>query len=303
MKGVFSFVNRITLLIVFVLLLSGCKQNPSATLVTDLQTKPSLAPSDPALLPIKTIYIPVSETWTYMDGVQSGLVITVEYIYDSENRLQQIKQGSEYYDYVCEVTSDEYGRALLVEHHNGFRQAFTYDEYGRVQTFDVFGSVREYTYDEEGKLIRSTLPYGQGSEVGSYITEYLYRDGLLVEKNEYQEETVRTYQGGSWIETKECTQLGSTVYEYDSYGRIIRETTNSPGCELLVASYSYSDDGLTRTRVCNGTTNIEIFDDNGNLISVEYSSAISTYKCEYTYKAIEVPSESQYNPYQESEPH
>ena len=65
-----------------------------------------------------------------------------------------------------------------------FRTEFTYNSKNQLvclfSNFATSGEVR-YEYDEDGKLIRSTAPNSSNQDTRS-TTEYIYKDGLLVEK-------------------------------------------------------------------------------------------------------------------------
>ena len=92
-------------------------------------------------------------------------------------------------------------------------------------------------------------------------------------------------------------------YVYDSFGRMIRQTQNSVGCEPIEMNYSYSEDGLTCTKVYSGSTEVKVYDAHGNVVRVEFSNDLSHYVCEYTYKPIEVPGDFQWKPYVDQAPH
>lgn len=263
-----------------ILFLWSCKAVPATTPTTTVPTVPTSAPT-------KTIYIPVSEYWTFVDGSTS----TVNYVYDENNRLLEIQRGQDHEgnDIVCTVTCDEHGWVLKIDHAGLalFQDAeYTYDEYGRVKTYELTNtnnSFLEYTYDSEGRLIKVERPLYNGSDyMGTSVSEYIYSDGLLTQQVEYD----RLGNKLHWV-----------VFEYDNQGRLIKQTQNSEGCVPAVIHYCYSEDGLTCTKTYDDSTEVTVYDANGNLIRLEYFSSVISHKCEYTYKAIEVPADSQWIPY------
>ena len=288
--------RRINLCIALFLLtisLFGCNEAP-ATVPTNTAptetTSTTTMPTEPTQPKTKTIYIRLSEHWTYLD-YRSGATRTVDYIYDANNCLLEIKNvyGSDRVS-SCLVTCDQHGRSLRIEHTDlgSYTEEFTYDEYDRVKTYSVYGCTREYTYDEAGNLIRVTEPVGHGSNTGVIVWEYIYNNGLLAEKIEYGLEG----QKQMW-----------NVYKYDSFGRLIRQTQNSVDSEPIEMNYSYSEDGLTCTMVYNGSTEVKTYDAHGNVIRLEFSNSLFHYVCEYSYKPIEIPVGSQWKPYVDQAPH
>lgn len=219
----------------------------------------------------KTVYIPVKEEWIYSDGSTATFV----YTYDQNNHLIQIHRGIDLdgKEIICTVSCDAQGRVLQIKHggRGGYNETYTYDELGRVQSYSTRGGENTYTYDDAGNLVKIETPL---DEFRSNVTEYTYRDNSLTEV------TYRAADGSI---------ICKRSYAYDSQGRILEETVSSEGTEPQVIRYSYSEDGRTVTVTDGNQTEARIYDEHGNLISLEFIGEFVTHKCTYTYKAIEVP--------------
>ena len=147
-----------------------------------------------------------------------------EYLFDYNDNNQLICQtlklyddlGKLYHETETKYTYTSDGKLSKIGE-GEFRTEFTYNS--KKQLVSLFsnlttpGEVR-YEYDNAGKLIRSTAPNSSCQDTRS-TTEYIYKDGLLVEKNM----TSPSYDtDGSLVE-----YIYRTTYTYDDLGRVRTE--------------------------------------------------------------------------------
>lgn len=254
-----------------ILSLFGCKQVPASITTA--------TPTEPTQVSTKTVYIPVSEQWTYVDGSTQN----VTYVYSVGHHLLEIQHAYSNGDTKsCIATCDEHGWVTRIEHMAyGGTKTYTYDEYGRIVSCESGNTTWKYSYDAEGRRTKVERPVDNGVQMGTYVSEYVYKDGRLAEINEYD------LLGEKY---------GGLTYEYDDKGRVITETQHSQGCEPVVKYYSYSEDGLVHTIEYDSQTKVLTYDIHGNLLCVEYTASGQHYKCEYTYQAVEISEDLQWKP-------
>ena len=212
---------------------------------------------------------------TYNLAYENGHLKSAET--DSGTKTYDYSTEGQFYDY-CAVVSDEFYSMSEIEivkrtySDNTFERVLTEtNNFDRVTYFEYDGDTLTgwYWIDEWGRTIRWNA---RGS-----LVEEIDKDGNLLEKSEYNEHNDRTsymrYEDGKLVDK------ATSVYEYDSKGNKLSETSNFwyifEGKESTFIStykYDYDDRGLLRAEV-------HMIDDRFSDMTV------------YAYKAIIVPSE------------
>lgn len=261
----------ILLIALIVVPLPGCETASHTT----ADTIPTTTQADEAM---KTVYLPLTETYTYATGETK----TVTYLYDEDGHLTGINRGisPDGEELICTVVCDSYGRVTEIRHDGvgGETQTYTYDELWRIASVESKNASTQYSYSPDGNLEKALFSYG-GYEL------YTYENGLLIETAIYN----ASGEKDTWI-----------AFTYDDQGRIVDKQQCSTGCLPETAHYAYSDDGLTYSYEFGGATYILTFDVNSNLIRKSYTCSFFSYECVYTYQAIEIPAHLQWHPYQDN---
>jgi YD repeat-containing protein len=152
-------------------------------------------------------------TYTYYDGVNAGLVKTVQgpdtshglttYVYDSNRRVSSVQDAA---GNRTTSTYDSWGNLLTVT--NALNQITTtvYDSQGRlIRQIDATGATTSYAYSAAGFLTQTTDPLKHET------TEEYDSRGLLVKK----------------IEAEGNKQARQTVNKYDNIGELTLVTTSA----------------------------------------------------------------------------
>ncbi len=227
------------------------------------------------------------------------LISSAEYDYDSEG-LTFKKYETDYYDdgtkcvYEFNESGDSLGYVIYDEEGNAlesYRSEYITDEKGEligervyendvltqeikyaaandgteeylyaeeVASYDEDGSKSVEKYDEAGDLIKELLYDAEGEKLYEYDLEYFFDD----EGNPTS------------IEKRENGELKQElIYEYDEYGNILAEKTYEGDRLIREAQYAESDFFMYEARVItyneDGTTTVEEYDENGELIEAE----------------------------------
>lgn len=269
-----THVPNMLIFALLVLLMSGCNASKPAT----LSPETSSIATEPVEVPMKTVYLPLTEIYTYAGGETK----TITYVYDENLHLTAINHGigPNGDELICAVSCDSYGRVTQIDHAGSSRnsQKFTYDDFWRIASLEDKYTTTQYIYSPDGHLEKLNSSSGW-NEV------YTYENGLLAETALYNTKGEKE----TW-----------TTYTYDDQGRIIKKQQCSVGCEPEVGLYNYSDDGLSYSLEFGGATQVFTYDAEGNLVSKEYISSYFSYTCVYTYQPIEIPANLQWTPYQDN---
>ena len=263
----------VILMLLCLMVMSGCKDSNANIPATD--STPTTTQSN---VPMKTVYLPLTETYTYSTGETKAIT----YLYDENGHLTGINHGigPKGDEMICTVVCDTNGCVTQIKHagFNKEKQEFTYDELWRIATLTNKYTTSQYLYTLDGKIEKIILSNG-------WCEQYTYVNGLLTETAIYNSKGEKE----TWI-----------TFEYDSQGRITKKQQCSDGCLPEEGVYTYSDDGLSYTLVFGGATQIFTYDENGNLVCKEFISDYLSYKCVYTYQPIEIPENLQWVPYQDN---
>ena len=238
----------------------------------------------------------------------------VELIEPGENISSQI--------YVPEIFPGN-KKILTVTDALGFNTIIEYDCYGNVsKTTDSNNIVRQMSYTPAGRLNGEQSDHGgwykynyhngkvthAGEEGGAFTQSGYYSDGSLKYiRDRYDKTTYYNYDNLGRISSIQG-EVQKVWYEYDSFGRIIKQTVGSTPDEygaVYFVSYNYSQDGRTVTITEGGkykTINqldafgnvIREVDGNGNTKRYEYdcqNQMIAFYdgydnKTSYEYNAL-----------------
>ena len=229
---------------------------------------------------------------TEVTGSVSGTVVTAAY--DDVGRVASLVNnlGDSYsYEY------DENDNLLMRSSHSDSTYGFD----GNLTTQD---SSSVYTYDENGKCIRTETSFGFGGELSTTISESTYDDaGVLV-----GEET--TYGDGS-VSTKEYTRddagnllreettygdgsVSTTEYTRDAAGALLHSEDVYRDGSTSTADYTYDDAGdLLREEASyieGDYTGYDIYeytyDDEGRRVQVDYTSDYGSRSTKYIYTPL-----------------
>ncbi|MFR0822939.1 MAG: RHS repeat-associated core domain-containing protein, partial [Clostridia bacterium] len=250
---------------------------------------------------VKTEYTPKLATITYATGK------TENYIYNTSNTQIQDNNGNKITKYF-----DISGYETSIIYPNGDRENRTYstidgkNKYGEIISKTELGrGSTKYEYDDRGNVLTQINPdesqkhyeYNEKNSVIRYtdelnhVTEYVYdTDGitLLQEKKPLGETIQYTYSNGNikgLVSKKIDGEGGSTFYEYDQYGNLVKtinpigkkETfgynilgwiTSKVDANGNITTYEYQFGKPYKTIDSYGNAEITEYDVNGNLIKV-----------------------------------
>ena len=252
--------------------------------------------------------------------ITDALKQSEEYSYDADSRVTAVTDregGTEKYEYdphgnittivdktgvKTHLSYDENDNLIQVEDPLGGKTTYAYDAMNQMSVYtDALGRKTEYTYDLEGNLTSQTdgagridtMKYDEMGRMISYVspggkvTNYDYdKLNRLVEKLYEDSEGTKTdaavrytYNGaGERISMQDAT--GTSDYEYDELGRIIK-TTNGSGKTI---QYEYNEaDNLQAVIYPDGSKVSYEYDLNDNLIKVTDRNGGVT---EYTFDAL-----------------
>ncbi len=163
------------------------------------------------------------------------------YTYDCENHLNSISRG----DYREQYQRDLLGRITKKSYSDGSGEEYTYDVHGNIICYkDRNGNETSYSYDANDNMIKSVDAEGGITEYGydakGHVTrQTVYRDipysGKIQKENTYY---IYNSLGKPVMKTDE---VGTTTYEYDLNGNLIKETNRNNKQEK-----TYEYDALNR---------------------------------------------------------
>jgi len=190
-------------------------------------------------------------------------------------------------------TYDKNGNVLLTEQYAegilALSTEYTYDSQGNrithTQKNPSNGITTILTYDADGNILTNESiieAVGERPASRAWMENTYDKNGNLIQSVNY-------YNNGEAHKT--------SVMEYDSQGRKIRETTTDTyeGVERLDSVREYTYDGKTEIELvydANGNlqiTGTRTYDNAGNLLSSESVSEYSTQRSTYTYQKVEIP--------------
>lgn len=217
-----------------------------------------------------TIYIPETDTVHQADTVSSQLTVT--YIFeegwqDKESFRVTFSGNTEILGVGNDVPTMVFnGKTVITEIAGVSRSEATYDENGRqISRITPF-----LTEDATMAKMEFTFTYDAHGRKLTQVTKYYYPDKVepMIETQTYTYTDTETGSKGTWSE-------GNTTYviEYDKNYRPVAKVTIMDGQELSRTEAEY--------------------DEHGNEIrSVSYYNGQKNKETKYTYKAVEVSSET-----------
>jgi len=153
----------------------------------------------------------------------------LNYIYDGENRLKEVKQGTNTiaayaYDYMGRRTSKTVSGQTAFFHYDGWNVVAETDQAGT--------TIASYTYDDRNQLVSMTR--------GSQTYYYQYNaHGDVVSLTNSASQVVNTYEYDPWGEVLSANETVDNPYRYAGY-RYDTET------ELYYLQHRYYDAGICR---------------------------------------------------------
>jgi RHS repeat-associated protein len=185
---------------------------------------------------------------------QSNGLIT-ETIYNSKGQVEKsiIRSGSE--ERVTSYKYDEFGNIVETTQPDGTKISAEYNEKGqKISETNQLGQTRTFEYDDNGQLIKVTLPEVNGQKP---VYEYTYdaQGNQLTIKDPNGNVTSFTYDVNGNQLTRTLPDNDSTEsFEYDSRGRVVRETS----FEGVVTTYQYDkyDRLESKTFTQNGVSEV-----------------------------------------------
>lgn len=190
-------------------------------------------------------------TWTYspycienyIDGVP-----TTTYYYTSDWVNKVVDANGGITEYLYNVDGNILSIAVVPD--DEYYAYYEYDTYGRlVQTTDVNGVVKQYSYDVNGHPYRTTI-------AGSYVETNYDKYGILRSKSwadpgESPHTVTYTYDN-KYRPILEHGEGYTYSYGYDSYGRIASKTHsfNSQSPDLYI-NYQYGSENRISMKTCS----------------------------------------------------
>ena len=173
----------------------------------------------------------------------------------ASNYAGTIETVTDVYGHVVTEHKDMMGRTSKTVDALGNEVQTTYDDFGRlaskIATIDDSPSIKSYTYDNNGNVIKESVTSNAFGEDASYRNVYYEYDSM--------NRLVRTY----------TDEEGETLYEYDNNGNVIKMTAGAvDGNGGLTTTYVYdSDNRLVSSTDPMGYTESYTYDNNGNIVT------------------------------------
>ena len=231
---------------------------------------------------------------------------SVEYGYDSKNRLTAVKQyngetaykTAYTYDNAGNQTSIITGAATTAPH----TTSYTYNKLGQVvKETDAMGGVKTATYDYLGNVT------GGQTKAGETIAN-TYNDWNLPvlqtvtstnpDTGQTQTDTRSYTYDNLGRKTSATNETGTATYEYDDFGRLTKETDVTGavkeytydengnrltfkltinGVEQMTATYTYDKLNQLTAVTIGGDTTTYGYDDNGNILNKTTGELVTAY--------------------------
>ena len=216
-----------------------------------------------------------TSTWTYgpfrVTSVIDGVSRTDRYSH--RDYITSVEDNSGYVDYEIDAS----GR-VIEAYHNGISTTLDYDDFGNlVQTTDMQGTTRNYTYDNNGHpqyVTQGTSSrYTQYDKYGRLLSKTFHDAGFA------DKQTFYTYNSlGQLV----CDSSSNHVYTYayDSYGRLHQEnrTVKADSTESMSCTYKYYNDRLSKKTTTFGSSSVTLTEkytyDNGWLTKVTINDSV-----------------------------
>lgn len=221
-------------------------------------------------------FVPVSGSMEFIDAGKRSVHSTTEITY-GENGLpilivEKNRSGAENWAHTYEY--DAKGRVIVNSYKsNGNNRSteYTYNELDQlVKITEIDGeggvTVTKNSFDEKGNMVKTVKTYNS-EVIGTTVYSYDESGRLISSESDYESYNYSYDQAGNLVR-EELMSNGTTrvsTYEYDSEGRLIKESYDSGS--LIVREYLYDKNGnlCKKTNISKaGTARLEtVFDANG----------------------------------------
>jgi RHS repeat-associated protein len=221
-------------------------------------------------------------------GVFDAKGIGRAYFYDSLGNLRQVRENASYSD-LSSTTITEYDflpdtnwrlesyAGLTLNHARSVTSRITQGVQTRTTKVDGLGRVMEETHPENGSTTYAYTDSGrllQKTDARGIVTtttyDELYRP-LLVDFSDSTPDLSYTYDSGAFGIGRLSTVsngVATSAYTYSAMGQVLREDKTINGLPFFM-TWQYNLAGqVTATRLANGTTITNAFDDVGRLAAV-----------------------------------
>ena len=200
----------------------------------------------------------------------SSLTSTLNYTYDREGRLAQIRNGL---NGIFVLIYDDFNRLIQLSDPNGGTTRYSYDAWGELSgIISPDSGSMTFLKDPSGNLINYV---NANNQQVNYIYDALNRATQI----DYQDNSLDTnfvYDEGQYgkdLLTSASDGSGSSQYVYDDRGLVTQISANVAGTSLNL-SYSYNDASeLTQIIYPSGIQTSTDYDSAGRLSNIELSDA------------------------------
>ena len=156
---------------------------------------------------------------------------TTSYTYDALNRIDKVEQPG---SIITRYAYDNHGNMITVTDANNNVTTFLYDDMGRivVNTLPDTG-VTAYVYDETGNVVQKT-------DANGVTVQYIYDDlNRLTSVNfpDAAQNSAYSYDAGAFGKgrlTGMVDESGSTAFEFDGRGRLVKKISHIRGIDYQV---------------------------------------------------------------------
>ena len=209
----------------------------------------------------------------------TGLEHSVQYGYDTDNNLTQVKERIGEDMHVTDYSYDADNRVNTMAK-DGFAVDYDYDAYGRLSTITAsqgsdYGVDRYYFYQTPGTGFASAQVVNYQADTRQFCLDVnlAYDDNGNITSVSYgSNQTTYAYDSANQLIRENNSIAGKTwVWEYDDAGNILKKlehhyTTGALETPYIITDYSYSDPAWGDLLTC-WDGNEFIYDEIGNLLS------------------------------------
>lgn len=233
---------------------------------------------------LTAIHLPEGRNITYtytvtnlVEKIEDDLGNYMKYFYDTEGNKtrEEVRDNSDTLEKYLDYVYDSNNRLEQINHPGSVTDQFTYDNNGNLtEKEDRNNKTTSYAYDALNRLSSVTQP-------GAVITVYGYdaHNNLTVVTDAENHETTYVYDDLGRVIQTVSPDAGTTTYKYDEAGNLITKTFNSGRMEIYsydiinrLTNITYQDPALNVIYSYDGTSN-----GNGRLTGMVDPSGTYTY--------------------------